>query len=212
MLSCHRCAPVRICVWNEAGVALKIRVTPPLWRTWPAYGVYLAVLAAVAYIIIRVQRQRLLRAERDGRLAAAERDLALTGAVQTGFLPEHNEITTQHMQLVGVYRPADACGGDWWWHESMPDGRHLIMVGDVTGHGPGPAMVTAAVATAFRVLLELGITTMDQALALLNREVLRVGKGQYHMTMAALELDDATGRWILHSAGAPPILSLNTEG
>ncbi len=199
-------------VWNETGVELKIRVTPPLWRTWPAYGVYLLILAAVAYLIIRVQRQRVLRAERDGRLAAAERDLELTGAVQTGFLPEHNEITTQHMQLVGVYRPADACGGDWWWHETMPDGRHMIMVGDVTGHGPGPAMVTAAVATAFRVLLELGITSMDQALAHLNREVLRVGKGKYHMTMAALELDEASGRWILHSAGAPPILSMSADG
>ena len=199
-------------VWKETGVALKIRVRPPLWRTWPAYGVYLVILVAIAYMIIRVQRQRLLRAERDGRLAAAERDFALTGAVQTGFLPEHNEITTKHMQLVGVYRPADACGGDWWWHESMPDGRHLIMVGDVTGHGPGPAMVTAAVATAFRVLLELGVTTMEQVLAHLNREVLRVGKGQYHMTMASLELDDASGRWILHSAGAPPMLSMNAEG
>lgn len=205
-------AATRDGAWNEAGVELRLRVTPPLWRTWPAYGVYMFLLGLIAFAIVRYQRARLLQAERDGRLAVIERDLELTGAVQTGFLPEHQEITTPHVHLVGVYRPADASGGDWWWHERMADGRHLVMVGDVTGHGPGPAMMTAAVATAFRVLVEHGITNMDQVLQLLNHEVLRVGKGKYHMTMAALELDEASGRWTIYSAGAPPILTMNAEG
>ncbi|MEJ7598946.1 MAG: SpoIIE family protein phosphatase [Kofleriaceae bacterium] len=42
--------------------------------------------------------------------------------------------------------------------------------------------------------------------------MLRVAKGNYHMTMTALELDEATGAWILHSAGGPPILGLNPSG
>jgi two-component system sensor histidine kinase ChiS len=199
-------------VWSETPIALKLAVTPPLWRTWRAYGVYLLLLAGAVYLLLRVQGQRVQRAEREGRLAVVERDLELTGAVQTGFLPEHNEIATAHLQLFGLYRPADACGGDWWWHEPLSGGRHVIMVGDVTGHGPGPAMVTAAVATAFRVLIENGLDDVTHALQLLNREVLRVAKGKYHMTMAALELDETTGGWILHSAGAPPILSLGQDG
>ena len=199
-------------VWNETAIALKLAVTPPFWRTWRAYGVYLILLASAVYLLLRVQSQRVQRAEREGRLAVVERDLELTGAVQTGFLPEHNEITTARLQLFGLYRPADACGGDWWWHEPLSGGRHVIMVGDVTGHGPGPAMVTAAVATAFRVLIENGLDDVKHALELLNREVLRVAKGKYHMTMAALELDETTGWWILHSAGAPPILSLGQDG
>ena len=199
-------------VWNETGIALKLAVTPPFWRTWRAYGVYLLVLAGAVYMLLNLQRQRVRRAEREGRLAVVERDLELTGAVQSGFLPEHNEINTTHVRLFGLYRPADACGGDWWWHEQLSGGRHVIMVGDVTGHGPGPAMVTAAVATAFRVLIENGLDDVPQALEMLNREVLRVAKGKYHMTMAALELDEATGWWILHSAGAPPILSLGQSG
>jgi serine phosphatase RsbU (regulator of sigma subunit)/streptogramin lyase len=199
-------------VWNEKAIALKLAVAPPLWRTWRAYGVYLLALAGAVYLLLRVQRQRVQRAEREGRLAVVERDLELTGAVQSGFLPEHNEITTARLQLFGFYRPADACGGDWWWHEPLSGGRHVVMVGDVTGHGPGPAMVTAAVATAFRVLIENGLDDVKHALELLNREVLRVAKGKYHMTMAALELDETTGAWILYSAGAPPILSLGRDG
>jgi len=199
-------------VWNDAGIAIKLAVAPPLWRTWRAYVVYLLILAGAVYLVFRMQRQRVRRAEREGRLAVVERDLELTGAVQSGFLPEHNEINTARVQLFGLYRPADACGGDWWWHEMLSGGRHVVMVGDVTGHGPGPAMVTAAVATAFRVLIENGLDDVHLALQMLNREVLRVAKGKYHMTMAALELDEATGWWVLHSAGAPPILSLGQNG
>jgi ligand-binding sensor domain-containing protein len=199
-------------VWNETGIALKLAVTPPPWRTWRAYIVYLLALAGGVYLVFRMQRQRVRRAEREGRLAVVERDLELTGAVQSGFLPEHNEINTTRVHLFGLYRPADACGGDWWWHEMLSGGRHVVMVGDVTGHGPGPAMVTAAVATAFRVLIENGLDDVQQALQMLNREVLRVAKGKYHMTMAALELNESTGWWVLHSAGAPPILSLGQNG
>ncbi len=199
-------------VWNETGIELEVDVTPPLWRTSRAYGVYLLLFAGLIYLLFRLQRQRLRRVEREGRLAVVERDLELIGIVQTGFLPEHNQISTARVELVGLYRPADACGGDWWWHEQISGGRHVIMVGDVTGHGPGPAMVTAAIATTFRVLIENGLDDVRRALDLLNREVLRVGKGRYHMTMAALELDEATGRWTLHSAGAPPVLTLSAAG
>lgn len=199
-------------VWNEQGVMLNLRVTPPFWKTWKAYAIYLVLLAAAAYLLIRWQRQRVRDVEREGRLAVVERDLELTGAVQTGFLPENNEISTPLFQLVGVYKPADACGGDWWWHEPLPGGRHVVLVGDVTGHGPGPAMVTAAVATAFRVLTENGLQDVKRGLEMLNQEVLRVAKGKYHMTMAALEIEESSGRWVLHSAGAPPILSIAPSG
>ncbi|HEY0190051.1 MAG TPA: two-component regulator propeller domain-containing protein [Kofleriaceae bacterium] len=199
-------------VWNETAIALKLAVAPPFWRTWRAYIVYLLLLAGAAYLLYMVQRQRVLRAEREGRLAVIERDLALTGAVQSGFLPEHPEISTPRTQLFGLYRPAEACSGDWWWHEQLSGGRHLVMVGDVTGHGPGPAMVTAAIATAFRVMMDNGLEDVRYALELLNREVLRVAKGKYHMTMAALEFDEASGWWVFHSAGAPPILGLNASG
>ena len=42
--------------------------------------------------------------------------------------------------------------------------------------------------------------------------MLRVAKGKYHMTMAAMELDEASGHWRLLSAGAPPILTLGERG
>jgi ligand-binding sensor domain-containing protein/serine phosphatase RsbU (regulator of sigma subunit) len=199
-------------VGEEKGIELRIRVTPPWWRTWPAFAAYVLILAGVVFMIFRLQRQKLRRLERESRLAVVERDLELTGAVQSGFLPDYNEFSGQRVNLFGYYRAADACSGDWWWHEALQDGRHVILVGDVTGHGPGPAMVTAAVATAFRVIAGSGPIDVPQALELLNQVVLHVAKGKYHMTMAALEINELTGEWTLHNAGAPPILSLNSSG
>ncbi len=46
-------------VWNETGASLKVRVTPPLWATWPAYGLYSLALAAIVMIFIRVQKRKL---------------------------------------------------------------------------------------------------------------------------------------------------------
>ena len=198
-------------VWNEAGVAFEFHVEPPFWKSWPAYVVYGLLVIGAAILVSWVQRQRVRRVEREGRLAVIERDLALTGAVQSGFLPDHNEIENGHLHIFGFYRAADACSGDWWWHETI-GARHVVLVGDVTGHGPGPAMVTAAVATAFRVLKVNGLDDMRHALQVLNNVVLDVAKGKYHMTMAALEVDETTGQWVLHSAGAPPIISLATTG
>lgn len=199
-------------VWNETGVAVKIAVKPPFWRTWPAYVIYMLLLVGAVFAVYYLQRQRVRRVIREGRLAVVERDLALTGAVQNGFLPEYNEISGGRVQLFGFYRGADSCSGDWWWHETI-GARHIVLVGDVTGHGPGPAMVTAAVASAFRLLVtETGVGDLLDALLVLNRTVLQVAKGKYSMTMAAFELDELTGQWVLYNAGAPPMITLNANG
>jgi ligand-binding sensor domain-containing protein len=198
-------------VWNESETAIKVFVKPPFWRTWPAYIVYMALLVGIVLLVWHLQRQRVQRVIRDSRLAVVERDLALTGAVQTGFLPEYNEIAGGLVKLFGFYRGADACSGDWWWHQRLGH-RHLVLVGDVTGHGPGAAMVTAAVASTFRTIVEVGLEDLKVALEVLHRSVLAVAKGKYTMTMAALELNELTGEWHLLSAGAPPIISLSNAG
>jgi serine/threonine protein kinase len=55
-------------VWNEAGVALKIIITPPPWRTWWAYLLYMFGLATAGY---RTYRYRLKVLERRFQIAQA---------------------------------------------------------------------------------------------------------------------------------------------
>ncbi|SFD45688.1 hybrid sensor histidine kinase/response regulator transcription factor [Spirosoma endophyticum] len=45
--------------WSKP-IALQVRVHPPFYRTWWAYGVYLLVLALITWQLHRIQTQRLL--------------------------------------------------------------------------------------------------------------------------------------------------------
>jgi signal transduction histidine kinase/ligand-binding sensor domain-containing protein len=51
-------------VWNEEGAAIRIIITPPWWRTWWAYGIYVLLLAAGVFTADRFQRRRVIAKER----------------------------------------------------------------------------------------------------------------------------------------------------
>jgi len=51
-------------VWNEEGTSITIIINPPWWRTWWAYTIYGLLLLAIIFAIYRMQRQRIIRNER----------------------------------------------------------------------------------------------------------------------------------------------------
>jgi serine phosphatase RsbU (regulator of sigma subunit) len=158
----------------------------------------------------------LVRREREEARAhaiAVEKDLALTGAVQQLFLPKRDSVTQGDLGLAGFCRPATHCGGDWWWHEQMPDGRLVLLLGDVTGHGAGAAMVTAAIAGVYRALGDSnGEHGPRRIIELLHRSMQGICGGSYHMTLSAFEVDPAQGRVKVWSAGAPAVLVQRADG
>jgi diguanylate cyclase (GGDEF)-like protein len=54
-------------VWNEAGIALPIRVLPPPWKTWWAYTLYALAACFLIVAIIQVQVRKLRREEEHSR-------------------------------------------------------------------------------------------------------------------------------------------------
>ncbi len=199
-------------VWNEQGTSISFEVDPIFWLSWKAYILYAVIVIGLALAVVTYYRARIRRLEQATRLHAVERDLELTGAVQAGFLPPQNHVQAGDFKLFGFYRPMESTSGDWWWYESFEDGKLFVLVGDVTGHGPGPAMVTAAVATALRVTSGTGVYDTPQKLEVLNQEVLRVGNHKYQMTAVAVELDPRTLRFEIYSAGGPPLMRLDSAG
>jgi serine phosphatase RsbU (regulator of sigma subunit) len=59
-------------------------------------------------------------------------------------------------ELAGWNDPADETGGDYFDWITLPDGRAMITLADVTGHGIGPALVTAVCHAYGRASLPLG--------------------------------------------------------
>jgi serine phosphatase RsbU (regulator of sigma subunit) len=166
-------------------------------------------------ILERKAAQRALAAQQEleKKQAVLEKDMALTAAVQQYFLPATITHRTERIAVAGVYRPAQECGGDWWWFEAVSDDRGVILIGDVTGHGAASAMVTASLATAYRVGRRLVATRpVAEVLEDLNRTLIEITRGDYLMTFATLELDAEAGvaRW--HNAGAPPLVAIRPSG
>src|SRR5262249_6726893 len=151
------------------------------WRSWWAYGVYFLIVVGIVAAFLRYQEVRVERIRKEQRLQVVERDLDIASAVQNFFLPVKKSLQSDRLKLAGFYRPADRCSGDWWWYEKLNDQRFWLLVGDVTGHGAGPAVVTASVATALRVQRTIpsanGKLGVDERLAHVNDEILALCNG-----------------------------------
>ena len=70
-----------------------------------------------------------------------ERDLEIAGEIQQGLLPPAMP-QLEHYQFAAVCRSAEQTGGDYFDWQEISRQRVVFSVGDVTGHGVGPALVT----------------------------------------------------------------------
>jgi len=102
--------------------------------------------------------------------------------------------------------------GDWWFHDVAPSGGVRVLLGDVTGHGAGSAMVTAAIAGCYRALKGMPLLDTPQILERMHHVVREICNGSYHMPLAALELAKDRGEVRWWSAAAPPLLVLRRNG
>ncbi|HEU5057916.1 MAG TPA: two-component regulator propeller domain-containing protein [Kofleriaceae bacterium] len=202
---------------NRHGIAsdpieLTIVVAPPPWRTWWAYSLYGLAALGLLLAAYRTHRARIDRLQKLARLAAVEREFEVTAAVQAWFLPDDFTHSTGLCDLVGFYRAADKCSGDWWWYEDIGGGKLWVTVGDVTGHGSGPAMITAAVSMGMRVLPSSTEAELVERLDRLNAEVLQSCKRKATMSMTALVLDQESGEVAVYSLGGVPAFLLRPDG
>ncbi len=87
-------------VWSNGDDQIKIlRVLPPWYRTWLAYGAYFLIFMGGMFIIARVQRNRLLRQERE---RTRERELAQAKEIEKAYHDlekAHSKLETAHENL-----------------------------------------------------------------------------------------------------------------
>lgn len=87
-------------VWSNGDDQIKIlRVLPPWYRTWLAYGAYFLIFMGGMFIIARVQRNRLIRQERE---RTRERELAQAKEIEKAYHDlekAHSKLETAHENL-----------------------------------------------------------------------------------------------------------------
>jgi serine phosphatase RsbU (regulator of sigma subunit) len=117
--------------------------------TQTAVGFYAAILLASGFLAgmvsgeIRKHAQAALHeAEMQRQLKEVEHDLEIARSIQQALLPRIRP-AIEGMEISGWNLPADATGGDYFDWKKMKDGRLVVTLADVTGHGIGPALLAS---------------------------------------------------------------------
>lgn len=99
-----------------------------------------------------------------------------------------NDIHIPGYDLVGGAYPALDTSGDYYDFFNLPDGSYALVVGDVTGHGLGPAMVMVETRSYLRAFA-LSESNPGKLLDLLNKALCIDLKLDYFVTMMIIRLD-----------------------
>lgn len=111
--------------------------------------------------------------------ARMENELLTAQTVQETLFPVR-DANVEQIMVSGYYQPASECGGDWWHYSRV--GEYLyIWIGDATGHGAPAALITSAARSAASIIETLQISPAE-GMAMLNRSIYDVSKGNIMMT------------------------------
>lgn len=130
-----------------------------------------------------------------------DKQIQEVGKVQRSLLPR------QAPQIPGLsiayyYEPCDVAGGDYFDFHQFDDGQLGIVIADVSGHGPGAAVVMAMLRTAMS-LYRLFERSPEQIVEEINKVMCDgLHEGTY-VTAVFLGIDVETGRVRFANAGHP---------
>ncbi len=161
-------------------------------------------------LILRVQNALTLKFSIDENRRWQEqmlRDLDLAGSLQKSILAPQPSYT-RHFDAYLALQSSIAVGGDVFDVLDLPDGRSCVYVGDVAGHGVGPAMASCLVKAMLSELLRNSslVTPLSICRELENRFRHFIPDPSMYMTLFLMILDEANQCWNGLSCGHPPPL------
>jgi serine phosphatase RsbU (regulator of sigma subunit) len=156
----------------------------------------LAGYAAPAMRVGQLVRQQQAEARDRERI---EQELKVAQLIQQQFLPKSvPDLPSWH--VAAFYRPARTVGGDFYDFIPLPDGRLMVVIGDVTDKGVPAALVMASTHALLRGAAPRLISP-GAVLAHVNDLLCADIPAHMFVTCLALVLDPPTGRLEFANAG-----------
>lgn len=144
-------------------------------------------------------------------LRARDEEFRVAREIQRRLFPEAPPEIPGY-DIAGTSFPADEAGGDYFDYLPMPDGGLGIVVGDVAGHGMGPALIMAETRAYLRIVA-LNRQYPSEALTRANRVLADdLGESDRFVTVFFARLDPATRQLTYSSAGHPAAFLLGVKG
>lgn len=115
------------------------------------------------------------------------------------------------LDVAGMTIPAQMSGGDYYDYLLMPRGCWGFIVADVTGHGVGPAMLTAETRAYIRLLAK-EYTSPAEILNQANKVLADDLDFERYITALLVVYNSAHGTFTYVNAGHPPGFVFDSEG
>lgn len=172
----------------------------------PQYGtgewLALSSLAAKQYQQAEAAWDARKRAEKH---AVLQHELERATAIQLRLVPQKKALDKHRalgLDMAIGFVPSQWVGGDYADALAMKDGRVLLVVADVCGHGLAAALVAASVHTLVHACVRAGLSLADLAQSL-NEHLCETLPSDAFVTMVAVALDPRTGTIESVNAGHP---------
>lgn len=132
-----------------------------------------------------------------------ERSLEIASEIQIGLMPKAPP-KIEGYDIFGWFRPAEHATGDFYDFVKTKDGRLAAVLGDVTGHGIGPALITATAQASLRSYAKI-LPDPGAVVTMLNQDLEeRIDAGKF--VTLFMGLVGADGRFDYVNAGQTPPL------
>jgi sigma-B regulation protein RsbU (phosphoserine phosphatase) len=141
-------------------------------------------------------------------------DLEVAREIQNAMLPS-GLYTAPGVEIVGVTRPANTVGGDFYDILPLADGRLVVALGDVSGKGSPAALLMALLIAMLRTLVQ---SIEDEGLepaelvSRLNVQVTRHAPGNRFITLFCGVFNPMSGELQYVNAGHTPPLIVDAGG
>jgi len=139
-----------------------------------------------------------------------EQELSLAKEIQQNFYPNIPK-SYGGVEICASSDMCEAVGGDYLGYFPFPDGRFLILLGDVSGKGIGAALVMSSLHAACRALVRHVHAIEDVTFILNDTFVETTGAGTF-VTMLIMLVDPIGKRVHFIRAGHNPPLTISPSG
>jgi len=150
------------------------------------------------------------RKKAEKRLREAALEFQVAREIQERLFPKSPPALPGY-DIAGASWPAAATGGDYYDYLPMLDEGLGLVIGDVTGHGLGPALLMAETRAYLRIVA-LNRHCPSEVLTRANRVLAEDLGGERFVTVLLARLDPPARRLVYANAGHPPGHVLGPQG
>lgn len=163
-----------------------------------------------ASLAIAVENARLVKRTIEGERTREQ--VKIARRIQEGLLPKGGAATAiRGFDVAGRADPAEEALGDYFDIVPLADGRCIVAIGDVSGHGLGPALLMSSARAVLRSFADRSFR-IDRVLTRMSDRIHEDTGGEYFMSMFVAEVDPATRSFVYGNAGHPAPILLRADG